>query len=310
MIYQKAADTDLIEAVTDLENLSRQARGQTRVRLDNLILEQNDAVPTLTQDENGKLEMLAQARIKTTFKSLREDAAEEWRKLEADMDAAISEFSAGYYQAILDDRDALSDLKRGESYHCDLDPLRATLQEKYSVGFEAIRNRLVDGIVVLNKTLGAEFCDEIRKHMESVQANTWFLATLLPKTDGLNRTVLLDLTAGWLSGIMGFSKGKIHKTVKATENQLKDICSEMMVKGQKEINAAVERLAGEYIADASRHLKVFAAQGNDGKIHTRQEKRSLKRGIQQIAGELQTAEMLVETLVEIRAMLEGTEVRI
>ncbi|WP_428541004.1 GTP-binding protein [Profundibacter sp.] len=302
MIYHKAASTDLIEAVTDLENLSRQTIEQTRVRIDNLIREDANAAPILTREEKDQLVTLARAQIKSVFKSLKVSAAEGWEELQADLAFTINGYSDNYYETILAE---IADLKRGETYQCDLDPLRETLREHYTLAFEAIRNSLVDEIVVLNQSLGAEFCEEIRDHMKAVRANTWFLGTLLPKTDALYRTVSLDLTASWLNGLLGFPRGKIRQAVDTASKQFRDICSEMVGKGRSDIETAIERLMGEYIEDVSQHLDVFSEQGKDGKVHTNQENRTRKRTMQQSSNDLETAEMLVETLVEIRSMLEA-----
>ncbi len=301
MIYHKAATTDLIEAVTDLENLSRQAIEQTRVRIDNLIREDANAAPILTREEKNQLVILARAQIKSVFKSLKTSAADGWQELEGDLVFTINGYSDNYYETILTD---ISELKRGETYHCDLDPLRETLREHYTLAFEAIRNSLVDEIVLLNESLGEEFCEEIRDNMKSVRANTWFLGTLLPKTDALYRTVSLDLTASWLNGLLGFPRGKIRQAVDTANQQFTDICSEMVGKGRSEIEAAIERLMGEYIEDVSYHLDIFSEQGRDGKIHSNQENRTRRRRMQQASTDLETAEMLVETLVEVRSMLE------
>ncbi|WP_457648281.1 dynamin family protein [Profundibacter sp.] len=301
MIYHKAASTDLIEAVTDLENLSRQAIEQTRVRIDNLIREDANAAPILTREEKNQLVILARAQIKSVFKSLKTSAADGWQELEGDLAFTINGYSDNYYETILAD---ISELKRGETYHCDLDPLRETLREHYTLAFEAIRNSLVDEIVLLNESLGEEFCEEIRDNMKSVRANTWFLGTLLPKTDALYRTVSLDLTASWLNGLLGFPRGKIRQAVDTANQQFKEICSEMVDKGRSEIEAAIERLMGEYIEDVSYHLDIFSEQGRDGKIHSNQENRTRRRRMQQASTDLETAEMLVETLVEVRSTLE------
>ncbi len=304
MIYHKAASTDLIEAVTDLENLSRQTVEQTRVRIDNLIREDANAAPILTREEKNQLVMLARAQIKSVFKSLKVAAAEGWEELEADLAFTVNGYSDNYYETILAE---IADLKRGETYQCDLDPLRETLREHYSMAFEAIRNSLVDEIVILNQSLGMEFCEEIRDHMMAVRANTWFLGTLLPKTDALYRTVSLDLTANWLNGLLGFPRGKIRQAVDTASKQFREICVEMVGKGRSEIEAAIERLMGEYIEDVSHHLDVFSEQGKDGKVYTNQENRTRKRSMQQSTTDLETAEMLVETLVEIRSMLETAD---
>lgn len=303
MIYHKAASTDLIEAVTDLENLSRQTIEQTRVRIDNLIREDANAAPILTREEKDQLVILARAQIKSVFKSLKVSAAEGWEELEADLAFTINGYSDNYYETIIAE---IANLKRGETYQCDLDPLRETLREHYTLAFEAIRNSLVDEIVVLNQSLGAEFCEEIRDHMKAVRANTWFLGTLLPKTDALYRTVSLDLTANWLNGLLGFPRSKIRQAVDTASKQFRDICSEMVGKGRSDIETAIERLMGEYIEDVSQHLDVFSEQGKDGKVHTNQENRTRKRTMQQASNDLETAEMLVETLVEIRSMLEAS----
>jgi len=305
MIYHKAVATDLIGAATDLANISRQAAEQAQARIDALEGEATGAKPVLTPQEKDKLIEETREKIVSAFQMLKSDINEASENLEEELVATVSSFSDQQFDVI---KTGIRGLKRGESYHCDMDPLRNALQEEYAVGYEKIRNDLVDEVVVFNGSLGSGFNKKVRKHMRSVKAKSWFLATLLPKTDALFRTVSLDLTTSWLDGFRGFPESKIKLATDTIREQFGAICKEMVAKGQLELDVALNRLAGEFTEDISQHLNALAGQSADGKLHPNSEAKTLQQALVETGNDLKIAGKLVEDLEDMKSTLESESV--
>jgi len=299
MVYGGAAATILADATLDLINVSQQAVGQARVRID--ALGGVDTTPILSPGEKDKLVNETREEIETAFDELKTGKKETWDALEKELVDTINDFADQQYEII---RQSMKSLKRGQSYECDLDALREDLKETYSDEFELIRNQMVDEMAALNNTLKDGFSISIQEQMSSINVNTWVLAMIMPKAEALFRTVSLDLTTTWLSGLFGYPKAKVRLATDSIRTQFQEICAEILTKGQAELNAAVDRLHGEFTADTTYLLNVLAGQAEEKETDLDPVAQMQKVSLNAARSDLKTARQLVEKLEKIRDRLE------